>query len=142
MGKGTFHYGSGEEKENAIGETALTAGQVVSFVCVESPIQLIYRSLAEQKKFGQHSSQIEIVNESFDHITVKVTQESSSFSMSSALDPGGSLCFDGRNPASRRVFQKTTNFDSNYLVTIKKGQQELKSEVASGQVLRVEGIQM
>lgn len=136
--KGNFHYGTGETKEKAIGDSALVPGQVVSFVCVESPIQVVYRSLADQKV----DRSVGISNDSFEKITVKCDQAASSFHLETALDPGCRICFEGRNPEARKVFAKTMNFDDTYKVTIVKGKQELNSEVGCGQVLKVEGIQM
>jgi len=143
--KGTFHYvaagSSGttaQEREKAIGEVNLQAGQVVSFVCVESPLQVVYRPVSDQRQLRH----VEIRNDSFEHVSVKCTQDLSSFCLESALDPGSSLRFEGRNPESRKVFKKMNFFGDTYQVTIKKDNNTLSSEVASGQILKIEGLAM
>jgi len=140
--KGFFHYGTTKEnKSKAIGDAGLEPGQVISFVCVESPVQVVYRSIKEQRL----SNSLQIKNECFEHCSVKVTQESSNFALETGLDPGSSVCFEGRNPTSRKVFQKTVNFDDTYQVLVKRGgaesgKAEVEAELSNGQSLRIEGM--
>ena len=90
---------------------------------MNSPVQIVYRSLADQQRNGS----CQISNESFEKVTVKCTQASSSFSLESRLDPGSVLSFEGKNPVARRVFTKTMNFDETFQVTVKKGKKEFVS---------------
>ncbi|CAD7926157.1 unnamed protein product [Amoebophrya sp. A120] len=140
--RGFFHYGTTfENKGKAIGDAALEPGQVISFVCVESTVQVVYRTIEDQK-IANH---LEIKNECFEHCSVKVTQDSSKFLLETGLDPGSSVSFQGRNPVSRKVFQKTVNFDASYHVLVKRGGQDGKSveaELSDGQTLRIEGIDL
>ncbi|CAD7950437.1 unnamed protein product [Amoebophrya sp. A25] len=136
-----FHYGTNpENKSKAIGDCALEPGQVISFVCVESPVQVVYRSVREQKA----ANYMQIKNECFEHCVAKVTQESSHFSLETGLDPGSSVCFEGRNPTSRKVFQKTVNFDPTFNVLLKRGAdaKTVDAELSNGQTLRIEGMEL
>ena len=124
--------------ETCIGESFLKQGQVLSFVCVDSPLSVAYRTLEEQRK----SNHLEIVNEAFETCSVSIKQESSKLSLEMSLDPGASFSFEGRNPAQRKIFKSESNFDATYDVTVKRGGTELPAELSVGQLLRIEGGEM
>lgn len=138
--RGVFHYGEGENREKAIGERGLSPGNFISFVCVASPIQVAYRSVKDQIR-SQH---LVISNDSFEQITVDVTQKNSKFHLESSLDPGASINFIGRNPGRRlEVFTKTTTFEDTYSVTVKKDNHTYPvSELSLGQELRFGGMEV
>jgi len=138
--KCTFHYGVGENIEKAIGDTKLEAGTVVSFVCVESPIRVQYRSIPEQR----WNNQIECVNDCLDTCQIKVEQKTSNFKMETGLDPGSKIGFQGTNPQTRKVYKRKAYFDDVYEVSVTPGSSSkaAKAELSNAAILRIEGMDL